>query len=217
VTRLDPGTRRRGLGWAQLLVAAVVTVAPIRVHACACCTENGQRLETTDALRTYERGELERVEFAATARLYTTVAFPDDIKGLAAPSVEPYGFRGSLVAGQFVFEVSDRSGKTGQIIMALPRRMTRFEVDPRNEGGQAGGTGPALYKEWRLEGEVRLRGILASGGSRATGRLILHGSGNSCTSADQFTTWTLSVRGRDTRFTFLGTTSASQVEPARKP
>jgi hypothetical protein len=157
------------------------------------------------------------VEFAATARLFTTEAFPDDIKGLAAPSQEPYGFRGSLVAGQFVFEISDRSGKTGQIIMALPRLVTRFEVDPRKEDMQEGGTGPALYKEWRLEGEVRLRGILGSGGSRATGRLILHGSGNSCTSADQFTTWTLSVRGRGTRFTFLGATSASHAEPARKP
>jgi hypothetical protein len=100
-------------------------VAPVRVHACACCTEQGQRLETTDALRAYERGELERVEFAATARLYTTAAFPDDIKGLATPSEEPYGFRGSLVAGQFVFDISDKSGKTGQIIMALPRSMTR--------------------------------------------------------------------------------------------
>jgi hypothetical protein len=53
--------------------------------------------------------------------------------------------------------------------MALPRSMTRFEIDPRKEGVQAGGTGPALYKEWRLEGEVRLRGILRAAGREPRG------------------------------------------------
>ena len=156
VMRLDHGTRRRGPSWAQLLVAAVIMVAPVRVHACACCTEQGQRLETTDALRAYERGELERVEFAATARLYTTAAFPDDIKGLATPSEEPYGFRGSLVAGQFVFEISDKSGKTGQIIMALPRQHDTLRDRP-SQRGRAG----------RRNGSGSLQGVAAGGRSTA--------------------------------------------------
>ena len=157
------------------------------------------------------------MEFASTAQLFTTAAFPDDIRGFETPSEAAYEFRGALVEGQFVFDISDKSGKTGQVILPLPPRITRFEVDPRSEGAQERGTGPSLYKEWRLEGVVRLRGIVASSGQHATARLILQGSGNSCTSADQFTAWTLSVAGRDIRFTLLGTLGAPPAEPARKP
>jgi len=189
--------------------------APIGVQACACCTEPGQRLEATGALDTYGRGELERVSFASTARLFTTAAFPDDIKGIVDPSQEPYGLRGRIGEKRLLFDVTDPKGKTGQVVMPIPQRLTRFEVDPRDGSARDTGMGPPLYKEWRLEGPVRLGGILAGGGGRATARLILHGSGNSCTSADQFSQWTLSVTGPGTRFTLLGALGNPPSKPGR--
>jgi hypothetical protein len=41
-------------------------------------------------------------------------------------------------------------------------------------------------------------------GAAAQATLILHGGGNSCTSAYDFTRWTLRVKGKGISFTFLG-------------
>jgi len=195
--------RRRERGLALLLAAAAALAMPAGARACACCTELGQRLETTGPLRDHERAELERVKFAGTSQLYASAAFPDDVKGIADPTEKPYNLRSSREDGRFVLDLVDANGKAGQI--ALPvRRLTRFEVDTRDETAKDRGLGPALYKEWRIEGEARLSGTFAAGGNRALARLILHGSGNSCTDSSSFTHWSLVVTGRGVRFTLLG-------------
>ncbi len=73
-------------------------------------------------------------------------------------------------------------------------------------GLAAHGLGAALYKEWRAQALAKLTGILALHGAVARAELILHGRGRSCTSAPDFDSWTLVLRGKGIRFTFLGTT-----------
>jgi len=197
------GRPRRGPGYAVFL-AAIVALVPAPTHACACCAETGQRLETSGVMRDYERAELDRANFGATAQLFASVAFPDDVKGVASPSEKPYALRSSMADGRIVFDLVDPQGKAGQIALPLPQRLTRFEVDPRDDAHKDRGLGPTLYKEWRLDGEVRLNGVFAAGGNRAKARLILHGYGNSCTDIHGFTHWTLVVAGQGIRFSLLG-------------
>jgi hypothetical protein len=54
------------------------------------------------------------------------------------------------------------------------------------------------------EGEARLGGVFAASSKRANAKLILHGSGNSCTDGSSFTHWSLVVRGSGVRFTLIG-------------
>lgn len=210
--------RRRGVRGATLLLAAIAVVAaPAGGWACACCTETGQRLDTSGVMRDHERASLELLSFGASAQLYASVAFPDDIKGVASPSEKPYGLRGSRTDGRIVFDLVDPQGKAGQIALPVPRRLTRFEVDPRDDAHKDRGLGPTLYKEWRLDGEARLGGVFAAGGNRATARLILHGYGNSCTDAHDFTHWTLVVTGPGIRFRLLGALGEKAREADKKP
>lgn len=173
--------------------------------ACACCSEIGQRTDYTGPLESYVRGEIDLVDFAATARLFTNAGYPDNIEGIGEPSDEDYKLKVTRGASGFVFELTDAKGRKGLIVFPLPKTITRFEVDPRAET-EVGGTGPALFKEWRLRGPAKLDGSLAAHGRWANAELILHGSGNSCTSAIDFGSWTLSVNGKGIRFAFLGAT-----------
>ena len=171
--------------------------------ACACCTESGQRMDTIDPIEGYVLGELVQVRFAATGNLYAGPGFPDDIQGLVNPADGPYRVRAAIQQRDVIFEFVDPAGKAGRVQFAMPRQLARFEVDPRG-GEDASHNGPALYKEWRLSGPARLSGIAAAGGAVARATLVLHGGGNSCTSAFDFTHWTLNVAGRGVKFTFLG-------------
>ncbi len=195
---------RRALhaAFATLLLATLGE--PDLAAACACCSEPGQRLELTDDIDTYIRGELEQLRLEATATLYSDAGFPETTLGIVAPSLDPYRVEGGLEGGEFVFDLSDAAGATGRIVLALPARIDRFEVDTRDGEQPPGGNGPALYKEWRLSGTVTLAGIFAAKAATAHARLILHGRGNSCTSAQDFTHWTLAVTGADVAFTLLG-------------
>jgi|CXWL01.1.fsa_nt_gi hypothetical protein len=186
-----------------LTIAAALFLQTDAAQACACCTEPGQRFELSGPMDTYVRGELALMRFAPTAALFSGPGFPDDILGVVNPSSDPYRVR-AAIRGAVSFEIVDAAGKTGRIQFALPRALSRFEVDPRSDLGPAPPNGPSLYKEWRLSGPARLSGVAAGAGSFATATLILHGGGNSCSSAIDFKRWTLSVKGKGIEFTFLG-------------
>lgn len=189
---------------AAAVVAATLLFSAGDAQACACCTEPGQRFDLTDRIDNYARGELDQLRFAPAAVLFTGPGFPDDIKGVVSPSDRPYGVR-ARVGGVVAFEFNDpATRRLGRVQFNLPHVMTRFEVDPRADVQPAPPNGPALYKEWRLTNGARLGGILAASGSAATATLILHGEGNSCTSAYDFQRWTLSIKGKGIDFTFLG-------------
>ena len=186
-----------------LTIAAALFAQTEAAQACACCTDPGQRFETNGPMDEYIRGELALMRFGPTALLYSSPGFPDDVLGIVKPSTDPYRVRAAIL-GTVSFDIVDPAGHTGRIQFATPRAISRFEVDPRADLGPSPPNGPNLYKEWRLSGPAKLSGVAAGAGTFATATLILHGSGNSCSSSIDFKRWTLSVKGKGVEFTFLG-------------
>jgi hypothetical protein len=175
-----------------------------RAFACACCSEPGMRIESEEDMNQDEKSELARLRFDDTSQLFTSPAFPDDVEGIVNPSDQPFRLRVVTESEQWRFELSDSEGGHGAIAFALPRRLVRFEVDPRDENGTSVEGGPRLYKEWRLESTAELSGMVAQGNNKAPSMLILQGHGNACTSAEDFTYWTLLIDGPGVKFTLLG-------------
>lgn len=194
------GVRTAG---AAALFALSMLVSVENASACACCTDPGQRFVESVAIGTFERGELDGVHFAETAMLFQSPGFPDDVRGIANPSGDAYRVSGGIGPKRISFELIDKDGRSGKIDFALPARITRFEVDPREATEATGGNGPTLYKEWRLSGRPKLSGILRTRGAPYA-TLILHGRGNSCTSSSDFDQWTLTVYGGGAAYKFLG-------------
>ncbi|MCE9522279.1 MAG: hypothetical protein K8S25_07590, partial [Alphaproteobacteria bacterium] len=141
-----------GLTVGASLIALSSIGFPGDAQACACCSEIGQRLEQNGAMDAYERGELGNVRFAAVARLFSDPGFPDSVEGVASPSDQDYRLVVRRQGNGMVFELADVQGRAGRISFPLPKKLTRFEVDPRDAAAEPGGNGPVLYKEWRLDG-----------------------------------------------------------------
>jgi hypothetical protein len=186
-----------------LTMAAALFAQTEAAQACACCTEPGQRMDFSGPIEPYVRAELALMRFAPTAVLYSNAGFPDNISGIVNPSTSPYRVRAAI--RNFVgFDFIDPAGKRGRVVFTLPRAMSRFEVDPRTSGSPTPPNGPNLYKEWRLSGVAQLTGFAVGARHAATATLILHGDGNSCSAAPNFSRWTLEVKGNGVEFTFLG-------------
>lgn len=182
---------------------AALVLLPSPAHACACCTEIGQRHVATDKLEGYRRDEIARLRFAPTATLFTGAADPQDLKGLQA-TTSSYDLEVRRTGGDIVFAFRDNGKPSGTLALTWPEQMSIFEVDPRTDTRE-GGLGPRLYKEWRLTGKLVGTGIFAPSNHDATRiTLILQGGGNSCTSAEDFTAWTLVVDGPNAAYSFLG-------------
>jgi hypothetical protein len=200
-----------------LLMALVSAGMSGEALACACCSEAGQRLELTENLSPYISEELALLRFAPTAKLITDAGFPDSVKGVANPSDKPYQLKASEIKGELTLTLTDAAGGgTGQIVFPLPKKISRFEVDP-GKAETSPGRGPDLYKEWRFEGPVRLSGSVATSAKRGTAKLVLHGHGNSCTSAPDITHWTLALTGRGVKFGLMGKFGAPAEEAAARP
>src|SRR5207244_1851341 len=105
---------------------------------------------------------------------------------------------------RLVFEFRDGNGRSGTLSLQLPALIPIFEVDPR-EDARDGGAGPRLYKEWKLTSKAAGTDVFGAGmGSNQTITLVLHGHGNSCTSAQDFTHWTLMIDGPKARYSLFG-------------
>lgn len=174
--------------------------------ACACCSDTGQRIEQTQQTDSYSRDELAAVRIAPQARLYADAGFPDTVSGIQDPLADAYAVTVTKRPAEWQFDIVDAKGRKGSLLFPLPKQFTRFEVDTKGLSAPDTGNGPVLYKEWRMHGITKLSGILAGNGVWAHARIIMHGEGNACTAAPNFTNWTLSVTGKDIRFRFLGTT-----------
>jgi len=185
------------------VIWAAAVCAATTAWACACCTDPGQRLEQIVTLDQGILDEVQRIRFAPSARLLADPGFPDSVKGVSRPSGGAYRVRLQLSGRALRFDVVDPEGRAGAITLALPRRMTRFEVDPRLEAPSSN-HGPTLYKEWQIAGAANLSGIFEAGRGQPQARLVLHGQGNTCTTADDFAHWTLKVTGAGAAFSFLG-------------
>ncbi len=171
--------------------------------ACACCTNEGQRTVATRAIGSYEAEMLDRMRFAADARLYTGEADAADVEYLGATSND---FRLAVTKHPNAWTLAlSQSGNVLTLRFDIPKDMTAFEVDPRDPAGAANGTGPTLYKEWRLASHVRApRKLTDAAGALQPATLIFHGRGNSCTDYSDFTAWTLVLHGRKAGVTFIG-------------
>lgn len=189
-----------------LVAVTTSTSLSTEAMACACCSDTGQRIEQTQQTDSYSRDELAAVRFAPQAKLYADAGFPDTVSGIQDPLAEAYTVTLVKRPAEWQFDVVDAKGRKGSLLFPLPKQFTRFEVDTKGLSVPETGNGPNLYKEWRMHGITKLGGILAGNGAWAHARIILHGEGNSCTAAPNFTNWTLSVTGKDIRFRFLGTT-----------
>jgi hypothetical protein len=173
------------------------------VWACACCTNQGQRYVGLAKLDSTLREQISQLRFHADAELYTGEADTSDIKGIANPSGK-YEMHVSQEPGRWVFAFSDKAGNKGTLMLAIPSTVAIFAVDPRLDERE-GGTGPSLFKEWKLTSNAAGTGVFTpgiGGGQRIT--LIVQGHGNNCTSPDMATHWTLMVHGPKASYHFFG-------------
>ena len=186
---------------AAALLLAIAASHP--VLACACCSNEGQRYVETDKLDAYATGLLDELRFASTAHLFTGEADVEDIGGIAAKSPD---FQLAVTKSEksWLFDFKEAGGG-GTLALALPDRVTKFEIDPRDPQSGTPGTGPVLYKEWRLAMAPRGTGMFAGAtGGKQKATLILQGRGNSCTDASQFNAWSLVLHGPKGTISFYG-------------
>jgi hypothetical protein len=180
-----------------------MTNAPL-AFACACCVDGGQRLERPgDELEGSQLSDLNELKFAEDAKLRTTAAFPEDIKGFAATESDAYKISLSREKGSWRFDIKDSNNGAGTLTFKLPKTIDRFEVDFPREDNASGE--PSLIKEWRIVAPVSGDGLFKAGLSKSARiRLILQGRGNNCTSGSDFETYQLIVSGPRESFTFYG-------------
>ena len=193
----------RGFGLALAIYTLQISSAFISpALACACCTNEGQRNVATVALDSGKRQEIESLRFAGTATVFTGEGDVDGIEGIATPS-GTYKLAAKWVDDRLVLSFRDGSGHTGTLSLARPGTMSVFEIDPRDRPDK--GHGPALYKEWKLSARASGSGVFAPGiAPRQILTLILQGSGNSCTSGNDFSHWTLVMQGPKANYTLFG-------------
>jgi hypothetical protein len=187
---------------AVALFAAAVIFAPAAAQACACCSQTAWRRVEVEKLAPHHFGEINQLRFAKTAQLMLGEADDDGIKGLTDPD-EDYDLTVVRAKDRWTFSFRDKKGRAGTLSLMLPKTISVFEVDPRH--GKDEGQGPVLYKEWKLTANAAGNGLFrASVGTNQKITLVLHGRGNACTSAEQFTHWTLLVHGPVDTYTMYG-------------
>jgi hypothetical protein len=183
----------------RLVLAALVAVlglfaALADARACACCTHIGQRSVATVKFDSEKRFQIEDLKFGKSAELYVAEADVEDVKGITTPS-QLYDLEVTRTPDRMVFAFRDKAAHAGTLTLFYPATVSIFEVDPRTDASE-GGTGPSLYKEWKLTSRVAGTGIFSAGmGDRQRLTLIVHGHGNSCTSSIDFGQWTLVMEG----------------------
>jgi hypothetical protein len=187
------------------LAIAISLTSPNPLHACACCTDFGQRDVKVIQLDSYRLETIKRLRFSNKAELFTGPMGVEEIKGISVSS-ELLDLAVSQGRHRWVFEFRDNERHSGTLTLNIPNSVSIFEVDPRQEKPKAeGGQGPRLYKEWKLTGRAVGTGIFSGGvGAGQNITLILQGHGNSCTTADDFTHWTLILYGPKAEYSLFG-------------
>ena len=200
-----------------ILVALITLSVPVTLSSpkrptvtpfCGCCADPGMWSLETHKIEGYQMKELNRLTLDGVANFYSTDAWPDNVSGVIAPD----GYEDGYFVISIVREHRDwklffktLKGEKGVLILTIPGMATFFDADiaqgPRPEGKRTAG----LYKEIRLEGEVRGTGIFANGMAPKTKyRLVLQGGGNWCLNAEDFNRWNLRVSGPQAGYTIYG-------------
>lgn len=190
-------------GALPLALAALATLALCgEALACACCSNPGYRNVEVVALDAQKRDALKALRFAGTAELYMDESDSGGYTGIDSELSE-YTLKADWQGNRIVFTLDDGHGYAGTLALDLPGKISIFEVDPRNS--KDAGAGPLLYKEWKVTGKAYGSGKFASGaGPQQLLTLIAQGSGTACTSAEDFSHWTLVMQGPKANYTFFG-------------
>jgi hypothetical protein len=196
----------QSLPGAVIMAILILADAPSAL-GCACCTNEGQRNVATVPLDSGKRQEIESLRFGTKATLFTGEGDVEGIEGIATPSGS-YRLVAKWQDDRLVLSFRDKDGHTGTLSLTRPETISVFEVDPRirpDAGGQEKTDEPRLYKEWKLTAPASGDGVFRAGiAPRQLLTLILQGGGNSCTSAIDFSHWTLVMQGPKANYTFYG-------------
>ena len=170
---------------------------------CACCAEQGQYLINVSKPTRQEIEILKGIQFA-TANLYTTAAFPENIKGISVLG-DSYSVNGAFQNNLWKFNFTDDKNKNGSLLLPMPETMVAFETDLYDRD-ESHSSGPILYKEWRFKFKVRQgTGIFQTGIAPLTEYfLVLQGRGNNCPNVSDFKHWRLEVTGKRASYAFFG-------------
>lgn len=174
------------------------------VLACACCTSEAQRTVEMEDFAPKYSVEFEKLKFKKEAKLKLGEGYDEGIKGLSDPE-ESFSLALTRQKDRYVFALKDGKNRSGNLTLLLPKSVSIFEVDTRDDTEKTG-YGPRLYKEWKLTGNVLGDGIFKqSAGPNRRITLVLHGRGASCTEANSFKFWTLMVHAPKTEtYVFFG-------------
>ena len=188
-----------------VFVIAIIALllSPAAALACACCSEPGHYYSGVVELDDHPLSELKRLRVVRTASLYETAAgLEEDALGIAQPK-SSYSIQSAFVGN--VWRFTFRSGaNTGTLELLLPNKMWSHSADI-HDGKVSPGGGPSLYKEWRLEGDVKGTGVFKNATAQSAKYvLVLQGRGNACDNAEDFGNWRLEVNGEKAGFAFYG-------------
>lgn len=184
------------------------TIPPTKTPFCSCCADLGMWELESRKIYDYEIETLNTLRLDGVALFYITAAWPEDVFGVS----EPHDDLGDELVISIVREQQNwklffktKAGRTGALILTLSGTATFFDADigegPRPERRHPVG----IYKEIRLEGEVRGTGIFAKGVAPKTKyRLVLQGMGNRCLDAAAFYRWNLRISGPQAGYTIYG-------------
>ncbi len=199
-----------------LSLFTILVLSPLNIFACACCADEGFYRISVQKPGSFQLGELKKLSFQS-GNIYSTVGFPDDIKGLS-PVTEKYTVNTSFSPSGWDFNFTDSNGKTGTLTLKMPKNFVDYAVDTRN-GEKGGAGGVMLYKEWRFKYRVKTgTGIFADGIRGKTEYfLVLQGKGNACNSASNFANWRLEVTGKKASYAFYGNLSNGESTTAASP
>jgi hypothetical protein len=190
------------LGCGLAIAVLLATAAPRLALACACCSNPGQRTVETVALDANKRKTLKALRFTGKAELYMDESDGGGYSGIDS-ELSQYSLKTEWQGNRLVFALNDGHGYSGTLALELPAKMSLFEVDPRNTKDT--GAGPLLYMEWKVTGKVSGSGkFAASAGPKQLLTLIAQGSGISCTTAADFTHWSLVMQGPKANYMFFG-------------
>jgi len=185
------------------LTATALVLSVVDSIACACCSDPGEYRFKNDKLTGYELVQIQAMTFAPTAQRYSTDAGDDEVMGLASVS-KSYGVSATMDLKGWRLTFQSEDGKTGFLMLPLPKKITVLAADIHDEETSGGG-GPLLYKEWRFEGPARGEGIFQAGlVTAARYTLIFQGRGNRCDNGEDFKNWRLEVTGKKASYAFYG-------------
>jgi hypothetical protein len=192
---------------------------PANSYACACCADDGEWNEGKSKIDDSTLKEINLLNPAPTASLYTTDAFPEGatgIDGIAEGSNQGYGVSLTRDGRKWTLVLTDNKGRRGTLVFSVPFAASFLNADI-HDGLKGGGGGPLLYKELRLEGKVWGNGIFAKGiTADAKFRLVLQGRGNRCPSAEDFKNWNLHVSGPKANYSFYGSFARPAIRPSNQ-